>query len=271
MANCVQDPGRLRALAAAIRSKELSPSDLVQQYLERIDVVQPVAHPWRVVDVEGAIKVAAERTAQAERGEILGPLHGIPLGVKDIIDVAGLPTRCNCEALNYSPPAAADAEVVLSLKASGAIVIGKTHTTEFALFDPSPACNPHNTDHTPGGSSSGSGAAVASGTVPLALGTQTLASVNRPAAYCGISAFKPSTRSMSSFGVAPLAPSFDTIGFYGWTVDDAVYAYEAAVTHVPIAISNSIRGSLLSTILLSPIVGLTCPKRLMLKSNTFGL
>jgi aspartyl-tRNA(Asn)/glutamyl-tRNA(Gln) amidotransferase subunit A len=228
MASCVQDPGRLRDLAAAIRNKDLSPSELVQRYLDRIEEVQPIAQPWREVDAEGALAVAKERTAQAERGEILGPLHGIPLGVKDIIDVAGLPTRYNCKALEDAPPAKADAEVVLSLKAQGAIVLGKVHTTEFAFFDPSPACNPHNTDHTPGGSSSGSGAAVSSGTVPMALGTQTMASVNRPAAYCGISAFKPSTRSISGFGVAPLAPSYDTTGFYGATVDDAVYAYEAA-------------------------------------------
>ena len=232
MASCVQDPGRIRDLAEAIRNKDLRPTDLVQRYLDRIGEVQPVAEPWREVDSDGALATAAERSAQAERGEILGPLHGIPFGVKDIIDVQGLPTRCNCKALQNRPPAAADAEVVLSLKAAGAIVLGKVHTTEFAFFDPSPARNPHDTDHTPGGSSSGSAAAVASGTVPMALGTQTMASVNRPAAYCGISAFKPSTRSMCGFGVAPLAPSFDTVGFYGATVDDAVYAYEAAaVSH----------------------------------------
>jgi len=228
MQTCTQDPGRLRDLAASIKAKVLSPADLVKQYLDRIAVVQPIAEPWREVDAERAMAVAAEREQQAARGDILGPLHGIPIGIKDIIDVEGLPTRCNCRALQDIAPAKADAEVVLALKAAGAIVLGKVHTTEFAFFDPSPARNPHNTDHTPGGSSSGSGAAVASGTVPMALGTQTMASVNRPAAYCGISAFKPSTRSMSGFGVAPLAPSFDTIGFYGWTVDDAVYAYEAA-------------------------------------------
>jgi aspartyl-tRNA(Asn)/glutamyl-tRNA(Gln) amidotransferase subunit A len=228
METCAQDPGRLRDLAAAIKAKELSPTDLVKRYLDRTEVVQPVAAPWRELDAARAMATAAEREAQAARGEILGPLHGIPFGAKDIIDVEGLPSRCNCRALQDIAPAKADAEVVLALKAAGAIVLGKLHTTEFAFFDPSPARNPHNTDHTPGGSSSGSGAGVASGVVPMALGTQTMASVNRPAAYCGIAAFKPSTRSMSGFGVAPLAPSYDTIGFYGWTVDDAVYAYEAA-------------------------------------------
>lgn len=228
METCTQDPGRLRGLAVAIKTKDISPTDLVERYLDRTKVVQPIAAPWRELDAARAMATAAERENQAARGEILGPLHGIPFGVKDIIDVEGLPTRCNCRALQDVAPSKADAEGVLALKAAGAIVLGKLHTTEFAFFDPSPARNPHNTDHTPGGSSSGSGAAVASGVIPMALGTQTMASVNRPAAYCGISAFKPSTRTMSGFGVAPLAPSFDTIGFYGWSVDDAVFAYEAA-------------------------------------------
>src|SRR3546814_12435118 len=100
-------------------------------------------------------------------------------------------------------------------------------TTESAYFDPSPARNPHNIEHTPGGSSSGSGAAVASGTVPLALGTQTMASVNRPAAYCGIAAFKPSTQLLSIFGILPLSPAFDTVGCYGYTVEDAVALFGA--------------------------------------------
>ena len=215
MANCVQDPGRLRDMAAAIKNKELSPSARAHRYPARSGAVPPSAARWGLGAAAGARAVAAERTDQAGRGEILGPLHGIPIGIKDIIDVEGLPTRCNCKALQDRPPAAADAEVVLGLKAAGAIVLGKVHTTEFAFFDPSPASNPHDTAHTPGGSSSGSAAAVASGTVPMALGTQTMASLNRPAAYCGIAAFKPSTRSMCGFGVAPLAPSFDTVGFYG--------------------------------------------------------
>ena len=226
--SCIEDPGRVRELATAIAVKELSPVDLVQRYLDRIDVVQPIAEPWREIDGARALAVAEERAEEAARGIIRGPLHGIPFGVKDIIDVEGLPTRCNCKAMEDIAPSTADAEVVLSMKAAGAIVLGKVHNTEFALRDPSPARNPHNTDYTPGGSSSGSAAAVASGTVPVALGTQTHASVNRPAAYCGVAAFKPSTRSLSTYGVAPLAPSFDTIGFYGWSVDDAVYAYEAA-------------------------------------------
>ena len=114
-----------------------------------------------------------------------------------------------------------------ALRAAGTVVLGKTHTTEYAFFDPSPARNPHHTDHTPGGSSSGSAAAVASGMAPAATGTQTVASVNRPAAYCGIAAFKPSTGLLSTFGVAPLAPMFDTVGFLGYRVTDAAALFEA--------------------------------------------
>ena len=227
MANCVENPGNIRALAASIASGDTTATALVQRYLDRIAVVQPIAKPWREIDGERALAVAAQRDAQVKQGVVIGPLHGVPVGIKDIIDVAGLPTRCNCKAYEDRAPASGDAEVVLALKAAGAIIMGKLHTTEFAFFDPSPARNPHNTAHTPGGSSSGSGAAVSSGTVPLALGTQTMASVNRPAAYCGISAFKPSTRSVCGYGVNPLAPSYDTVGYYGWSVDDAVFAYES--------------------------------------------
>ena len=227
MANCVENPGNIRVLAASIASGDTTATALVQRYLDRIAVVQPIAKPWREIDGERALAVAAQRDAQVKQGVVIGPLHGVPVGIKDIIDVAGLPTRCNCKAYEDRAPASGDAEVVLALKAAGAIIMGKLHTTEFAFFDPSPARNPHNTAHTPGGSSSGSGAAVSSGTVPLALGTQTMASVNRPAAYCGISAFKPSTRSVCGYGVNPLAPSYDTVGYYGWSVDDAVFAYES--------------------------------------------
>lgn len=227
MATCVENPGQLRALATAVKTGETTATALVERYLARIEKVQPVAEPWREVDGERALAIAAERDKQASAGHILGPLHGIPVGVKDIIDVDGLPTRCNCKAYQDRAPATSDAEVVLALKAAGAIMLGKVHTTEFAFFDPSPARNPHDTDYTPGGSSSGSGAAVAAGTVPLALGTQTVASVNRPAAYCGVSAFKPTTRSVCGYGVNPLAPSYDTVGYFGWSVADAVYAYTA--------------------------------------------
>ena len=250
MVNCVQNPGQIRDLARAIKIKELSPNELVQRYLNRIKEVQPLAEPWREVDAEGAIAMAEIRTLQAKRGEILGPLHGIPFAVKDIIDVQGLPSRCNSKALQNRSPATADAEIVLALKATGAIPLGKAHTTEFAFFDPSPARNPHNTDHTPGGSSSGSAAAVASGTVPFALGTQTLASLNRPAAYCGIAGFKPSTRSLSSFGITALAPSFDTVGFYGWSIDDVIYTFEALSLCYPTSTSSPIETGTETTVVI---------------------
>lgn len=231
--SCVADPGRIGDLAAGICAGDVSPVDLVERCLARIEEVQPIAEPWRLADGERALRVAEIRADEARRGVIRGPLHGIPVAVKDIIDVAGMPTRCNARALDDVAPADADAEVVLALKTAGAVVLGKAHTTEFAFLSPSPTRNPHDRAHTPGGSSSGSAAAVASGTVPLALGTQTMASVNRPAAYCGIAAFKPSSRLLSTAGVAVLAPSYDTVGFYGWTVADAVTAFEAlAPPHV---------------------------------------
>jgi aspartyl-tRNA(Asn)/glutamyl-tRNA(Gln) amidotransferase subunit A len=224
----VSDPGRVRALAKDIAEKRLSPVELVGRYLSRIAEADPHVQCWRVVDGERALATAAEREREASAGLVRGSLHGIPVAVKDIIDAEGLPTRANSRSRADIMPATADAEVVLALKSQGAIVLGKVHTTEFAFFDPSPARNPHNLAHTPGGSSSGSAAAVAAGMAPIAIGTQTVASVNRPAAYCGIAAFKPSSRSLSTFGITPLAPSYDTAGFYGWTVDDAALAFEAA-------------------------------------------
>src|SRR5262249_261065 len=137
---------------------------------------------WREVDGERALALAEERAREVAQGRLRGSLHGVPVAIKDIIDVEGLPTRANSLSRASAPPAGADAEVVLALKAQGALILGKVHTTEFAFFDPSPARNPHNLAHTPGGSSSGSAAAVAAGMAPAAVGTQTVASVNRPAA-----------------------------------------------------------------------------------------
>jgi aspartyl-tRNA(Asn)/glutamyl-tRNA(Gln) amidotransferase subunit A len=229
----VQDPGRLADLAKAIASKQLSSVDLVRRCLARIDAAEPHVHAWRLLNAESALATARERDQESAAGLVRGPLHGIPVAIKDIIDVEGLPTRCNSPSREDAPPAIADAEIVRALKAQGAIVLGKVHTTEFAFYDASPARNPHNIAHTPGGSSSGSAAAVAAGMVPLSVGTQTMASVNRPAAYCGVAAFKPSTRSFSTYGVAPLGPSYDTPGFFGWSVADAVFAYEALAPAPP--------------------------------------
>ncbi len=225
--NYVQSPGGIAELAEQIRTGDITPAQLLQRYLDRIAESDPAVEAWLSVDDEGALATAEQLGKEARAGELRGPLHGIPIGVKDIIDVAGWPTRCNSATLRNAPPATADAEIIAALRTAGAIILGKCHTTEFAYFYPSPARNPHNINHTPGGSSSGPAAAVASGTVPGALGTQTVASVNRPAAYCGIGAFKPSTGAGTGYGVTALGPSFDTVGFYGWTVADAVALFEA--------------------------------------------
>jgi Asp-tRNA(Asn)/Glu-tRNA(Gln) amidotransferase A subunit family amidase len=156
-----------------------------------------------------------------------GPLSGLSVGIKDIIDVAGLPTRNGSDACRDAPPAVKDAPSVAALRHAGARIIGKTTTTEFAFTDPTTCRNPHDLNRSPGGSSSGSGAAVAAGVVDIALGTQTAGSLCRPAAYCGVVGFKPTHGVLSTAGVTPLAPSFDSVGIIARSVALARAAFQS--------------------------------------------
>jgi aspartyl-tRNA(Asn)/glutamyl-tRNA(Gln) amidotransferase subunit A len=215
----------LTAAAAARRigTKALSPVTLVDACLERIETVEPAVRAWVHVDADGARARAREREAEARAGRLRGALHGVPVGVKDIIDVAGMPTTAGARAFAHRRPAG-DAPVVARLRAAGAIVLGKTATTEFAYRDPAPTRNPWNLTHTPGGSSSGSGAGVAARMVPLALGTQTVGSVLRPAAYCGVVGLKGTHGLVPADGVVPLAWSLDHVGVLARSVEDAALA-----------------------------------------------
>jgi aspartyl-tRNA(Asn)/glutamyl-tRNA(Gln) amidotransferase subunit A len=221
----VADPGSIRDIAAVIAGGRISARDVLETSLNRIDAVERLIQGWCVIDRDGARAQAQVLNEEAQAGKVRGPLHGIPIAIKDVIDVRGLPTRAGSAIRARASAAGIDAQVVAQLRATGAIVLGKVHTTEFAYFDgPPPTRNPWNLAHTPGGSSSGPAAVVAAGMVPLSLGTQTAGSVSRPAAYCGIAAFKPSTRAWSSFGVVPFSPTFDTVGVFGYRVADAVAA-----------------------------------------------
>ena len=222
------DPGSVEEIGRAVESQRADPVVLLEASLRRIDAVENRVHGWRLLDRDSALAQARVLRQEAEAGRIRSPLHGIPVAVKDVLDVAGLPTRAGSPTRADIAPSTIDAQVVAQLRAAGAIILGKAHTTEFAYFDgPPPTRNPHNLAHTPGGSSGGPAAVVAAGMVPLSLGTQTAGSVSRPAAYCGIAAFKPSTRAWSSFGVVPFAPSFDTVGVFGYRVSDALAAARA--------------------------------------------
>lgn len=222
MNTLIQDPGRIRDLSAAMGAGTLTAEALVQRCLDRIHAVDGQVRAWIHVRAEQALAEARALDAERGAGQLRGPLHGMPVGVKDVIDVAGLPTRANSPSRADMPPATADATVVAHLRAAGAIILGKVHTTEYAYFQSLPPTrNPWDLTRTPGGSSAGSGAAIACGTVPLALGTQTAGSVNRPAAYTGTCAFKPSTLAVGGVGVVPLAPSFDTVGAFGASAQDA--------------------------------------------------
>jgi len=224
----VADPGAVGALSAAVARGDLDPEAVLDAALARIDAVDPAVQGWRVVDRDGACAQVRRLKAALAAGQSPGPLCGVPVAVKDVIDVAGLPTRAGSRTRAQAPPCSIDAHVVTLLRAAGAVVLGKVHTTEFAFFDgPPPTRNPHDLSRTPGGSSAGPAAVVAAGMVPLSLGTQTAGSVSRPAAYCGIAAFKPSTRAWSSFGVVPFAPSFDTVGVFGYRTADAALAARA--------------------------------------------
>lgn len=157
-----------------------------------------------------------------------GPLSGLAVGVKDVIDVAGMPTRNGSKTGSTATPATEDADVVAALRRAGASIVCKTATTEFAFIDPTGTKNPFNPERTPGGSSSGSGAVVGAGLLDIAVGTQTAGSLCRPASYCGCVGFKPTFGALSTRGMTPLSPAFDTIGFIARTVDLAGRAFAAS-------------------------------------------
>ena len=205
----------LSAVAArdAIQSGALSPVALVDACLARIRSLDPTLQAWIHVDEAGARTQAALREEEAKSGKLRGPLHGIPVGIKDIFDVEGMPTTAGARAWAHTRPTR-DAASVQMLRNKGAIVLGKTHTTQFAYRDPAPTRNPWNVEHTPGGSSSGSAAAVAARMVPLALGSQTVGSTLRPAAYCGIVGYKGVHGAIATDGVVPLAWSLDHVSVF---------------------------------------------------------
>jgi aspartyl-tRNA(Asn)/glutamyl-tRNA(Gln) amidotransferase subunit A len=206
--------------AAAMRRGELTPSALLDACLNRIDRLEDQLHAWVCVDEENARREARRLDEELAHGKPpRTPLHGIPVGIKDVFDVIGLPTQAGSPLLR-GQIAAADAPVVACLRRAGAVIVGKTVTTEFACFDPSPTRNPWNPAHTPGGSSSGSAAAVATGMCLAALGSQTGGSITRPASYCGVCGLKPTFGRLSLLGVVPIAFHLDHAGAFTRTVSD---------------------------------------------------
>jgi aspartyl-tRNA(Asn)/glutamyl-tRNA(Gln) amidotransferase subunit A len=225
-------------IAKAYADRTLSPTELTRALLQRIEALQPKLHAFIRLDAEGAMDAARTAEAELKSGHTRGPLHGIPVGIKDIIDVAGLPTTSHSKIL-VGNIAKTDAVVVGKLRAAGAIVMGKLSTHEFAIGGPSfdlpfpPARNPWNPRHHPGGSSSGSGAGVASGMFPLALGTDTGGSVRNPASVCGIVGLKPTYGLVSRRGVFPLAFTLDHVGPMTRTVADNALLLDAIAGHDP--------------------------------------
>jgi len=212
---------RATRIAGEVRDGIRTAVSVVEHYLDAIESADGDIQAWVTADSEGA-RSAAKALDGGERSGL--PLAGIPVGIKDIIDVAGLPTTAGAGAFAHHTPGE-DAPVVRLLKDAGAVVLGKTATTEFAYMAPASTRNPWNTEHTPGGSSSGSAAAVASGMVPVALGSQTVGSVLRPAAYCGVAGFKPTYGAISTEAVVPLSWSLDHVGLFGRSVEDIAVVF----------------------------------------------
>jgi Asp-tRNA(Asn)/Glu-tRNA(Gln) amidotransferase A subunit family amidase len=206
--------------AAAIREGSLTSEELVEACLARIAQTDERIQAWAFLDAKHAREQAKAADAARGKGQPLGALHGVPVGVKDIIDTADMPTE-DGTALHAGRCPHDDAAVVAQLRAAGAIVLGKTVTTEFATYSPGKTRNPHDPERTPGGSSSGSAAAVAAGMVPLALGTQTNGSVIRPASYCGVVGYKPTHGLIPRSGILRLSRVLDHVGVFARSLPDA--------------------------------------------------
>jgi aspartyl-tRNA(Asn)/glutamyl-tRNA(Gln) amidotransferase subunit A len=208
------------ATVAAIRRREATAEEALEACLARIAATDGEIQAWTTVAAEPARAEARARDDDVRAGRPLGPLVGVPIGIKDIVDVAGLPTTSGAAPFAHTLPAR-DAGLVARLRAAGAVIVGKTVATQFAFLDPAPTRNPWSLDRTPGGSSSGSAVAVAAGHVPAAIGTQTIGSILRPAAFCGVVGLKGVFGDVPMDGVRPLAPSLDHAGPLARSVADA--------------------------------------------------
>lgn len=216
----------------ALEQGSISAQELVEACFQRIDELEDSIGAWAHLDKEVALEQARQADEFRSRGLPVGPLHGLPIGIKDIIDTSDYPTERG-SVLYQGRTTTDEATLVSLLREAGAIILGKTVTTEFAVFSPGKTSNPHNTEHTPGGSSSGSAAAVASAMVPLTVGTQTNGSVIRPASYCGVYGFKPSFGRISRHGVLKQSSPLDTIGVFARSladlalISDVLFRYDA--------------------------------------------
>lgn len=220
------------AVVEGVVTRRFSAVELIESLLNRIERLEPRLRAWAVLDREGALAAARRCDAALAAGETVGPLAGLPLGIKDIYYTAGLRTSANSPLLADFVPSE-DAEAVGRLRRAGAIILGKTVTTQFADGDPAETRNPWHPERTPGGSSSGSAAAVAARMVPAALGTQTAGSVVRPAAFCGIVGLKPTFGRISRRNVLPFAWSFDTMGVMARSVRDAALLLQTLAGYDP--------------------------------------
>lgn len=216
--------------AKAIRDGAISAEQLVAACLARVREVDDKVQAWQFLDPEHALAQARTLDQARREGRPTGPLHGVPVGIKDIVDTGDMPTE-DGTVLHAGRMPTADAIVVASLRAAGAVIMGKTVTTECAYFSPGKTRNPHNPEHTPGGSSSGSAAAVAAGMVPVALGSQTNGSVVRPAAFCGVYGFKPTHGLIPRGGILRLSRTLDHVGVFARTLEDVALVCESLVGH----------------------------------------
>jgi len=214
--------------ARLIRDGVISSEQFVEACLARIREVDGQVQAWTFLDPDHALAQARAADAWRSEGRATGPLHGVPVGIKDIFDTADMPTE-NGSVLYSGRTPSRDATAVSMLRAAGAVIMGKTVTTEFAYFSPGKTRNPHNPEHTPGGSSSGSAAAVAAGMVPLALGSQTNGSTIRPAAYCGVIGFKPTRGMISRQGILTLSRTLDHVGLFARTIEDIALLAEQLI------------------------------------------
>ena len=216
------------AAASALAEGRISSEDLVGASLARIRADEDRVRAWTFLDPEYALQQARAADRRRREGKPLGPLHGIPVGIKDIIDTRDMPTE-NGTLLHAGRRPKEDAAVVRMLRAAGAVILGKTVTTELATYAPGKTRNPHNPEHTPGGSSSGSAAAVAAHMVPVAIGTQTNGSMIRPAAYCGVIGYKPSFGLIPRRGVLKQSRPLDQLGVFARSVEDAALLAEQII------------------------------------------